>query len=44
MNEEGFGQARGILLAKSNGCSVYQFRNDTGDGTMTAMKCFRARC
>lgn len=40
MNEEGFGQARGILLAKSNGCSVYQFRNDTGDGTMTCYEVF----
>ena len=40
MNEEGFGQARGILLAKSDGCSVYQFRNDTGDGTMTCYEVF----
>ncbi len=40
MKEEGFGQARGILLAKSDGCSVYQFRNETGDGTMTCYEVF----
>ena len=39
--------ANGFLLAQSDGCSVYQFRNETGDGTMTcydvfpgAMLCF----
>ena len=40
MKEEGIGQARGILLAKSDGCSVYQFRNETGDGTMTCYEVF----
>jgi len=29
-----------ILLAKSDGCSVWQFRNETGDGTMTAYDLF----
>ena len=24
-----------ILLAQSDGCAVWQFRNETGDGTMT---------
>lgn len=29
-----------ILLAQSNGCSVWQFRNATGDGTMTTYDVF----
>lgn len=29
-----------ILLACSDGCSVYQFRNETGDGTMTCYDIF----
>ena len=29
-----------ILLAQSGGCAVWQFRNDTGDGTMTAYDVF----
>ena len=29
-----------ILLAQSDGCSVWQFRNETGDGTMTAYEVF----
>ena len=28
------------LLAESNGCSVYQFRNETGEGVMTVYKVF----
>lgn len=28
------------LLAQSDGCSVWQFRNDTGEGTMTAYELF----
>ena len=28
------------LLAKSDGCAVWQFRNETGDGTMTAYDVF----
>lgn len=30
-----FEQEGAVLLAQSDGCSVWQFRNDTGDGTMT---------
>lgn len=29
-----------ILLAQSNGCAVWQFRNETGDGTMTSYEVF----
>ena len=29
-----------ILLAQSDGCSVWQFRNETGDGTMTTYEIF----
>ena len=29
-----------ILLAQSDGCSVWQFRNETGDGTMTTYDVF----
>ena len=29
-----------VLLAQSDGCAVWQFRNDTGDGTMTAYQVF----
>ena len=29
-----------ILLAQSDGCTVWQFRNETGDGTMTAYDVF----
>ena len=29
-----------VLLAQSGGCSVWQFRNETGDGTMTAYELF----
>ena len=29
-----------ILLAQSDGCSVWQFRNETGDGTMTTYEVF----
>ena len=28
------------LLAHSDGCTVWQFRNETGDGTMTAYDVF----
>lgn len=31
---------KALLLASSNGCSVYQFRNETGDGTMTCYEVF----
>ena len=29
-----------VLLAQSGGCSVWQFRNESGDGTMTAYEVF----
>lgn len=29
-----------ILLAQSGGCAVWQFRNETGDGTMTTYDVF----
>lgn len=29
-------QQGAVLLAQSDGCAVWQFRNETGDGTMTA--------
>lgn len=29
-----------ILLAQSDGCAVWQFRNETGDGTMTTYEIF----
>ena len=29
-----------ILLAQSDGCAVWQFRNETGDGSMTAYEVF----
>lgn len=40
MEEESFRTENGFLLAQSDGCSVYQFRNDTGDGTMTCYEVF----
>ena len=40
MEEESFCTENGFLLAQSDGCSVYQFRNDTGDGTMTCYEVF----
>ena len=29
-----------VLLARSDGCAVWQFRNETGDGTMTVYEVF----
>lgn len=29
-----------IRLAESDGCSVYQFRNETGEGTITLYEVF----
>lgn len=40
MNTQLYNSGNGILLAESDGCSVYQFRNDTGDGTMTCYEIF----
>lgn len=30
-----------VKLAENNGCSVYQFRNETGEGTITIYEVFR---
>ncbi len=30
-----FKEQGALLLARSDGCSVWQFRNETGEGTMT---------
>lgn len=35
-----FAQQGAALLAQSNGCSVWQFRNETGEGTMTSCELF----
>lgn len=35
-----FAQQGAALLAQSNGCSVWQFRNETGEGTMTTYELF----
>lgn len=40
MEGKSFRAENGFLLAQSDGCSVYQFRNDTGDGTMTCYEVF----
>lgn len=40
MNEQLYNTGNGFLLAESDGCSVYQFRNNTGDGTMTCYEIF----
>ena len=41
MNEEKSFQTQGaLLLAQSDGCAVWQFRNETGDGTMTTYDVF----
>ncbi len=29
-----------VLLAQSDGCTVWQFRNETGEGTMTTYEVF----
>lgn len=39
-NAEAFESEGTVLLAHSDGCSVWQFRNETGDGTMTAYDVF----
>lgn len=39
-NAEAFESEGAVLLAHSDGCSVWQFRNETGDGTMTAYDVF----
>lgn len=35
-----FQQQGAVLLAQSDGCAVWQFHNETGDGTMTAYQVF----
>lgn len=40
MKEPLFTEENSILLARSDGCSVYQFRNVAGDGTMTCYEVF----
>lgn len=39
-NAEAFESEGAVLLAHSDGCSVWQFCNETGDGTMTAYDVF----
>ena len=39
-NAEAFESEGAVLLAHSDGCSVWQFRNETGDSTMTAYDVF----
>ncbi len=40
MSTELFEKQGAILLAQSDGCAVWQFRNETGDGTMTVYEVF----
>ena len=40
MSTESFQKQGAVLLARSDGCSVWQFRNETGDGTMTTYELF----
>ena len=40
MGTDSFENQGAILLAQSGGCSVWQFRNETGDGTMTVYEVF----
>lgn len=40
MNQHMFGCEQAIQLVESNGCSVYQFRNETGEGTITIYEVF----
>lgn len=37
---ESFANEGAVLLARSDGCAVWQFRNETGDGTMTTYDVF----
>ena len=40
MSTKLFEKQGAILLAQSDGCAVWQFRNETGDGTMTVYEVF----
>ena len=35
-----FGCEQAVLLAESDGCSVFQFRNETGEGSITIYEVF----
>lgn len=39
-NEPGVRQPGALLLAQSAECAVWQFRNESGDGTMTVYSVF----
>ena len=39
-HETDFHEQGAVLLAQSGGCSVWQFRNQTGEGTMTTYELF----
>ncbi len=39
-HEKTFENEGAVLLAQSDGCAVWQFRNESGDGTMTAYDVF----
>ena len=41
MEECLLGGQRATLLAKSDGCSIMQFENHTGEGTMTCYEMYR---
>lgn len=40
MGTDLFEKQGAVLLARSDGCAVWQFRNESGDGTMTAYEVF----
>lgn len=40
MNRHVLGCEQGIVLVETEGCSVYQFRNETGEGTITIYEVF----
>lgn len=40
MSRHMFGSDQGIPVAESDGCSVYQFRNESGEGTITIYEVF----
>lgn len=40
MDKLGFGCTQATCVAASGGCSVYQFRNETGEGTITLYEVF----
>lgn len=40
MNQHMFGCNQGVSLVETDGCSVYQLRNETGEGTITIYEVF----